>query len=83
MASTVQLELPCGFVRNGEIIRRVEIRKMKGRIQRDIARMQGQKKNAAAIIDMILHQSIVALGEEKPTLGQIQDLLLADRDWLQ
>jgi hypothetical protein len=77
------LELPCGIERAGSTERSVEIVKLKGRIQRDIARLQGKKNpDAGALIDAILHPSLIAVGEGKPKGNDIRKMLIADRDWL-
>lgn len=84
MASIKSLELPCGLESEGGIVRKnIEIRKLKGKVQRDIARLQAAKKpDAGAILDAILMPSVVGVEGERPTINDVRLMLIADRDWL-
>ena len=84
MASIKSLELPCGLESEGGVVRKnIEIRKLKGKVQRDIARLQAAKKpDAGAILDAILMPSVVGVEGDKPTINDIRLMLIADRDWL-
>jgi len=77
------LELPCGYEHNGTVIRDAEIRRMKGRVQRDIAELSGKKKtDPAEILEAVLRPSWVGLGGQKVTKIHLLGALLADRDFL-
>lgn len=77
------LELPCGYESNGNVIRTAEIRRMKGRVQRDIAALSNKKKtDPADILEAVLRPSWVSLGGEKVTKVTLLGSLLADRDFL-
>jgi hypothetical protein len=82
--ATKQLRMPCGLEEQGGIVHRdLEIRKLKGRIQRDVARMQAQKRaNAADILDAILTPSIIRVGNEPATPMTLRAMHVADRDWV-
>lgn len=84
MASIKNLELPCGVESEGGVIRKnVEIRKLKGKIQREIARLQAAKRpDAGAILDAILMPSVVGIEGKAPSINDIRLMLIADRDWL-
>lgn len=77
------LELPCGRGHQGMVERLVDICKLKGRIQRDVAKLASKKNpNNSEILDAILRPSIVSFGGQKLTGQVLAQLLLADRDWL-
>lgn len=84
MASTKFLELPCGIEeQGGKIQREIEVKKLKGKIQREIARLQARKRpDAATILDAVLRPSIVSIGNDKPSFNLLRKMHLADRDWL-
>ena len=84
MASIKSLELPCGIESEGGVVRKnIEIRKLKGKVQRDIARLQAAKRpDAGAILDAILMPSVIGVEGEKPAINDIRLMLIADRDWL-
>lgn len=79
------LELPCGVVLNtGHIEKHVTIRKMKARVQREVASLVGKKNpNPTEVLDFILTSSVTRFGEEDGLRPKyLTDMLLADRDWL-
>lgn len=84
MATTKMLELPCGLEETGGVVsREIEIRKLKGRVQRELAKLQQRKRpDAAVMLDTILQPSIVSLNGTPPDLMRLRRMLLADRDWL-
>lgn len=77
------LQLPCGLETDGRVERTVEINKMKGKVQRDVARI-ANKKNADnyQVIEAILKPTVASVGSEPATGTILGALLLADRDWL-
>jgi len=82
MSNTI-LELPCGVDLHGQVKRQVEIRKMKGSVQRDVARIVGQKNpEMSAAIDAVLNPSIVSLEGESLRPDALRVMYIADRDWL-
>lgn len=84
MGSAKQLDLPCGLEQvGGSVARACEIRKLKGRMQREIAKMHAKKKiPQAKLLNSILLPSIVSIGGESPTLRLVRDMHIGDRDWL-
>ncbi len=77
------LQLPCGLETDGRIERTAEIGKLKGKVQRDIARI-ANKKNADMyhVIEAILKPSVQTIGSEPASGTILGALLLADRDFL-
>jgi hypothetical protein len=77
------LELPCGYESEGTVIRPVTIKRMKGRVQRDIAALSAKKKSdPAEILEAVLRPSWVSLGGNKVNKVTLLGALLADRDFL-
>ena len=78
------LTLPCGLERpGGQAIRHVELQRLKGNIQLDIAKLTQQPNVAPAdVIDAILRPAIVRVGDEPISSALLEKLQLADKDWL-
>ena len=78
------LELPCGLEgENGQVIRDAEIRKIKGRVRRDVARLASKKNpDNAAILEAILKPTLVSIGGQKITTVKLLKMQLADRDFV-
>lgn len=84
MATEKLLDLPCGLEHAGGLVERgAEIRKIKGRMQREVAALQAKKgRQRGQIVNTLLMSSLVRLGEHAPTLRTIRNLKIGDRDWL-
>jgi hypothetical protein len=78
----VTVELPCGFVHEEEVFTKAQIIPMTGRIRKLIARPQN-RQNPAKIIDTLLTQCVVAIGDITRVNKSVTDrLFLGDRDFL-
>jgi len=81
--NVTSVELPCGFESKGLVVRNADIQRMKGRVQRDLARLVGKKNpDPADILESVLAPSWVSLGGEKVNKVTLLGSLLADRDFL-
>lgn len=82
--SSKQLDLPCGLEEPGaRVVRSVEIHKIKGKLQRELAVLAGQKNpNTAEILDATLRLCLARIGGADVSSTLLSRLLLADRDWV-
>jgi hypothetical protein len=77
------LQLPCGYEVRGRVERSVEIVKLKGRVQRDVARLANKKSvDTYAVLEAILKPTVKSVGSERATPTLMGEVLLADRDWM-
>lgn len=81
--STAFLDLPVGVEEMGRVLRRVEVRKLKGKMQRDVARLAAKKRpNPEGIIQTILQPSIVSLDGRPTRIEDLRGMPMGDSDWL-
>lgn len=74
-------ELPCGLLREGEVIRDAEITPMTGRVRKNIARPD-IRRNGARIIDAVLLACVRSIGGKRVDRQVLDELLVGDRDFL-
>jgi len=74
-------ELPCGLLREGAVIREVELTPMTGRVRKNIARPD-VRRNGARIIDAVLLACIRTVGGKRADRQLLDELLVGDRDFL-
>lgn len=74
-------ELPCGLLRDGELVREVELTPMTGRVRKNIARPD-VRKNGARIIDAVLLACVRSIGGKRVDRQVLDELLVGDRDFL-
>lgn len=80
----ITLELPCGRdLPGGRVERSVTITKIKGKVQRDVARIASKKNTSAgAVVDAILRPTLKTAEGSPVGPGELNSLFLGDRDWL-
>jgi len=84
MPRTLQVSLPCGLSRTqGVVVRDAVIKKMKGRVQKDISELSAAKNpNVSEIYNALLQACVESVGEKPGTSLLFEQLTFGDRDWL-
>lgn len=81
------VELPGGFVRfvgatlDPEEVRTAWVRELTGYDEERVAKARN-KRSLSAVIDALLVGGVTDLGDQKPTVRELQDLLSGDREYL-
>jgi hypothetical protein len=78
---TTPIELPCGLLRDGAVVREAEITPMTGRVRKNIARPD-VRKNGARIIDAVLLACVRTIGGKRVDRQVLDELFVGDRDFL-
>jgi hypothetical protein len=74
-------ELPCGVLQNGVINRSFELKELTGSAISAISD-KAVRRNYGKVVDTVLQHCVVNVGGSNASLGLLQDLLVADRDFL-
>jgi hypothetical protein len=71
-----EIELPGGFIENGEVIKTVEVRELTGVDEEAIAKASTTGK----ALNILLQRGLVKIGSREATLDDLDKLLSGDRD---